>query len=520
MQICASRRLFMTAGVGAAALVLTACSGGSGGSTSSATSTGAVTMHLDGPLTSYDPLKGASFQDAVVNWALYDTLVSFDPDGKVIPDLADSWTTTPTGATFKLHPGVSCSDGTALTSQMVAASLQRFLNPASAAPFLNLVVGSSKNPATVTAPDAKTVTVHTQKPWSGLLSGLTSPSTGIVCPAGLKNPAALLTTSQGTGAFVSASQVSGASYTLTRRAGYTWGPKYANAPSGTPPKTLKLQVVQDESTRANLMDTGKLQIATYVTDAWNRFKGRGGFDLVTEPQSDTMLLFNENSGHPTADPAVRNAISQALNRNTINQVQSFGAGELIDNLGEKSYECNDTTLNTLLPAAAPQAASSVLKGKKISIIGTNLLAGGDANTYLLTAMKAAGADAKLSNMNNQAWVGDLFAGKNDWDITILVLGNTVSSLLESGGFFVGAAPSAGQNLGNVHNPAAAAAFTRAGSSVGAAKCQALSEFQKALLTNRDVLPLSTAPAHTLFTGGTHGVVVKGFVQAGSIRISK
>jgi len=56
--------------------------------------------------------------------------------------------------------------------------------------------------------------------------------------------------------------------------------------------------------------------------------------------------------------------------------------------------------------------------------------------------------------------------------------------------------------------------------VGPRKCQALSEFQKSLLTNQDVLPLSTAPAHTLFTGSTSAVVVKGFVQPGTIRIGK
>jgi len=407
MRTSPTPRVRATAALAAAVLASAACSSGSGGATKAAAG-GNVIMHLDGPVTSYDPAKGASFQDSVVAGALYDTLVFFDADGKIVPDLADSWTTTPTGATFKLHPGVSCSDGTALTSRMVADSLTRYVNPASGAPFLNLVVGG-KNPTTVTAPAANTVTIQMQKPWSGLLAGLALQFTGIVCPSGLKNPAGLLTTSHGTGAYTSASQVSGASYTLTRRAGYTWGPKFSKAPGGTPPKTLKLQVVQDESTRANLMDTGKLQIASYVTDAWNRFKGRSGYNVVTEPQSDTMLLFNENPGHPTADPAVRKALSQAVNRKTINQVQSFGLGELIDNLGESSYECNDPSLASLVPATDPAAASQVLKGRKIRIIGTNLLAGGDANTYLLTAVKAAGADATLNSMNNQAWVSDLFA---------------------------------------------------------------------------------------------------------------
>jgi peptide/nickel transport system substrate-binding protein len=507
--------------VAAVMMISTACSGGSNSKSSNGASGGTtVTMHLDGPLSSYDPAKGASFQDAVAMWSMYDPLVDFDSDGKLVAGLATSWTSTPTSATFKLRDGVSCADGTKLTSQMVASSLTRYMDPKTAAPFLSLVIGG-KNTAQVTAPDANTVTVTLKNPWSGLVPGLAAPYTGIICPAGLKNPGDLLTKSYGTGPYVAASQVSGASYTLTRRADYTWGPKFAKAPTtGTPPKTLVLEVVQDESTRANLMGTGKLQIATYSSDAWTRFKGQPNYNMVSQAQSDTWLMFNENKGHPTADKNVRKAVSQALNRDMINKIQSFGSGQLISNLGESTYECYDPSLDSLIPSFDTAAASATLKGVKIRIIGTNLLAGGDANGYLLSALKAAGADASVNTMNNQTWVGDLFAGKNDWDISIMVLGNTISSLLEAGGFEVGAAPPAGENLGGVQNPEAEAAFVDSGAKQGAAKCAAMSKFQKSLLMNNDVLPIATAPATTLFTGGTSGVVVKGFVQTGTIRVSK
>lgn len=521
MRIKPRSRAVLAVAVAAVMTASTACSGGSSKKSSGGSSGGStVTMHLDGPLTSYDPAKGSSFQDAVAIWSMYDPLVDFDADGKLVPGLANSWTSTPTSATFKLRDGVSCSDGTKLTSQMVADSLTRYMNPKTAAPFLSLVIGG-KNTAKVTAPDPSTVTIALKKPWSGLVPGLTAPYTGIICPAGLKNPSDLLTKSYGTGPYVAASQVSGASYTFTRRADYTWGPKFAKAPTeGSPPKTLALKVVQDESTRANLMATGKLQIATYGSDAWNRFKGQPNYSVVSEAQSDTWLMFNENKGHVTADKNVRKAISQAVNRDMVNKIQSFGTGELISNLGESTYECYDPSLDSLIPAFDTAAASTTLKGVKVRIIGTNLLAGGDANGYLLSALKAAGADASVTTMNNEAWVGDLFSGKNDWDITILVLGNTISSLLEAGGFQVGSAPPNGQNLAGVQNPEAEAAFAEAGAKEGAAKCAAMSKFQKSLLTNNDVLPLSTAPVNTLFTGGTSAVVVKGFVQSGSIRVKK
>lgn len=499
------------------ASLLAACSGGSSGS-SSTPSAAKVVVQLDGPLKSYDPAQGSSFQDGVALSSMYDPLVDFDPGGKIVPGLASSWTTTPTSATFKLRAGVSCSDGTKLTSQMVADSLTRFLDPKTAAPFLNLLVGG-KNPAKVTAPDMNTVKIALQKPWSGLLPGLTSPYTGVICPAGLKNPDSMLTKSFGTGPFVAASQVPGASYTLKRRAEYSWGPQFLQAPKGgTPPQTLVLKVVEDESTRANLMSTGELQISAYGTDAWKRFKGQQGYNVVNAPQADTWLIFNENTGHPTADKSVRKAISQAVDRQRINQIQSFGSGKLISNIGEPSYQCYDPGLDSLLPKVDTAAASAALKGAKIRIIGTNLLAGGDANAYLLAALKAVGANATVTTMNNGQWVSDLFSGKNDWDVTIMVLANTISSFLEAGGFMVGSAPPAGQNLGNTQNPEAETALAEAGANEGAAKCAAISKFQRALLNNNDVLPIATSPVNTVFTGGTSGVVVKGFVRTGTIRV--
>jgi peptide/nickel transport system substrate-binding protein len=115
----------------------------------------------------------------------------------------------------------------------------------------------------------------------------------------------------------------------------------------------------------------------------------------------------------------------------------------------------------------------------------------------------------------------LFSGTNNWDVAILGYGNLLSSLLAAGGFFVGHAPPSGQNLGDVSNPTAAAALTAAGTATSeAAECSALGDFQKSLITNSDMLPLSTVPVHVLFAGGTSGAVVKGFVQPSSIRISQ
>lgn len=503
----------------AAALALSACSSASSGGSSGTVNTENLTMQLDGPVTSLDPVHGASFQDVVVIWSMYDTLIALDADGSFVPGLASDWKVRPNSAEFTIQDGVTCSDGEKLTGKVVANSLNRFFDPKSAAPFLSNVIGSG-NSATATA-DGQTVTIALKSPFSGLLSGLTVGYTGIVCSAGVKDQSMLKTGSNGTGGFVAKSQVGGSSYIFTRREGYDWGPKFTGIPTdGARPKTLTMRVVQDENTRANLETTGAMQIAAYTTDAWQRVGQQQGWTKTVSQQSDTFLMFNHTKGRPTADLKVRKAIAQAIDRARLNDVQSYGAGKLITNLGQPTYECYDDSLSRYIPKFDVAAAGQVLKGMKLAVNGTTLLAGGDANAYVQSALQKAGAEVSFRNMNNQQWVAGLFKPLNDWDATILVFANTSSNLLSGANFFTGDVPPNGQNLSAVNNPAADAALKTARETTGDKSCAAMSEYQRLLFENMDVLPLATAPANVMFAPGVTAMVSKGFVRAGTIRIAK
>ena len=517
-------RSFRRAGTACAitALVLaggTACGGSdgsAGGESVPAASLDSVTMSLPGALTTLDPAMGSSAQAAIAAWASYDTLVAIDSEGKIVPGLAESWKTTPTSATFQLKQGVTCSDGTELTSADVAASLKRFFDPKTAAPLRGLVIGGGE--ATVSADDSS-ITVELSQPWTQLLSGLSTPFTGIVCPAGLKDPKMLAGETSGTGAWVAKSQVSGSSYTFDWHHGYEWGPEFDNQPAGDAPKELIMKVVTDESTMANLVSTGEMQIGAFATDSWKRFDGSDNTTIDTKQFYDTMLMFNENEGHPTADKAVREAIAQAIDREQLNNVQSYGAGKVIDNLGQPDYECYDESLAQALPKTDPEAAKGVLEGVKIRVIGTNILSGGDANNYILEALRGAGADAELKNMTNEAWISDLFSGKNDWDVNLYVQGVPFTNMLLASLNYIGAAPPNGQNLGNVQNADAGAALGTYTTTTGDQSCAAMSQLQKALFDNRDALPIASVPYHMVYAGGTGAVAAKGYVLPATIRVA-
>lgn len=508
------------------ALTLTACGGGSdsdsgsgGAAEPDAVSDGVVNMDLAGPVTSYDPAKGSGFQDAQVAWALYDSLITTDSDGKQIAGLATDWSSTANSATFTLKQGVTCSDGSPLTPEVVAGSLTRLLDPATGYPFLSQTTGGD-NPATVTTAGTDQVTVTLEKPWSALLPSLASPFTGIVCAAGVADPSILQTGADGTGAFTPDTQVAGSSYTFTRREDYTWGPEFADQAEGDLPTSLVMQVITDDNTRANLMETSALQIGAFGSDAWTRFENSDSVSNEISNQTDTFIIFNETPGKVTADPEVRQAIAQAVNRDGLNEVQSYGAGELITNLGQDSYQCADTSLGDLIPEYDAAAAAEVLDGEQLTVLGANVFAGGDGNSYILSALEAAGVDGTLQNLDNSAYVDAFFSGANEWDVAVLGYGNLLNSLLAAGGFFVGAAPPDGQNLGAVDNPEAAAALAAAGTATSEdAACASISDFQASLIENFDVVPVATVPVHVLFAGGASGAVVKGFTQPSTIRIA-
>lgn len=502
-----------------AMLALVSCGGGSGTGSAAGGDYSTMTLQIDGPVTSYDPALGATFQDTVVLLSMYDTLLARDADGTLIGGLASEWNLDGATAEFVIRDDVTCSDGEALTGEVVAASLNRYFDPETAAPFLTNVIGAG-NTATATG-DGQDVRIELAQPYGGLLQGLTIAYTGIVCSAGVADPSTLTTGSSGTGPYVADSQVAGATYTLTSREDYAWAPEFSDAPSGGErPSTLILNAVADENTRANLQTTGEVQVSGYTTDAWERVAEQEGWTKVVSQQSGTYLMFNQNEGHPTTDPEVRKAIAQAIDIERLNQVQSYGEGQLITNLGQPDFPCYDESLGDLYPEQDTAAASEVLKGLKLAVSGTTVLAGGDANSYLASALEEAGAEVSLQNLENSQWAAALFKPANDWDLTILVYANTTGSMLPASSFFSGPIPPNGQNLSGVVNAEADAILPLALTSTGDESCAAFSEYQTSLLENTNVLPLATAPVTMVLAPGVEAHILQGFVYPSTIRYTK
>lgn len=88
---------------------------------------GRLRLGLSGGSTT-DSLDPATITDAVgqsVNWSLRNNLVEIDADGKPIPELAESWESTPDAAqwVFKIRKGVEFHNGKTLDAQDVVETI-------------------------------------------------------------------------------------------------------------------------------------------------------------------------------------------------------------------------------------------------------------------------------------------------------------------------------------------------------------------------------------------------------------
>src|SRR5439155_5484460 len=83
---------------------------------------------------SLDPALSTDVPTGEMVTLAFDGLTRFDADGRLLPALADRWTTGPEGNgrryVFHLRPGVRFHHGTPLTADAVRASMLRVLSPA------------------------------------------------------------------------------------------------------------------------------------------------------------------------------------------------------------------------------------------------------------------------------------------------------------------------------------------------------------------------------------------------------
>lgn len=184
----------------------------------------------------------------------YDTLVVQEQSGEYVGGLAAEWEVAESGITFELQDGVTCSDGSAFTAQDVADNINFITDPENLSPLL----GTYLQPGVSARADGDlTVVVETESADPFLLNSLTHVM--MVCRAGLDDRSLLAQDTIGTGLWDLDAAVPDDRYEFVRREGYEWGPDLTA--EGTVPDKVVVRVITNETTAANLLLSGEINMA-------------------------------------------------------------------------------------------------------------------------------------------------------------------------------------------------------------------------------------------------------------------
>lgn len=402
---------------------------------------GTMTVAVRQDFFTFDPAGGpGGSHNAYELTGPYASLLALDASGRLIPYLAKSWKVTPTSVTFTLRTDATCADGTRVTPSVVKNSLQRLIDVKSGLANDNWGPG----PYSVSEDDAAdTVTFSVGSPYSDLVYGFTDdyPATfsSIVCPAGLSDPTAMNTQAFGAGPYTIVEAVHNDHVTMKLRPEFKWGPFDITAQTAGVPQTVIYKVVSNDTTSANLLITGGIDVANiFGPDTARLLADNSLLHRSVPTYTMGIYVFNESAGRPTADMTIRQALSTAIDPKAQMQAATGGGvpGRLSPSIISREAKCFDPGTAQLGPTPSVSNARSLLEAagwsmengkltKSGQILTINFVGDmrmGAGNEYAQSQWTSMGANVLYNITDSTTWGVRL--QKGDYDVTMLDPGVT------------------------------------------------------------------------------------------------
>lgn len=365
-----------------------------------------LTIALTNEPTTLDPQLAADSIGGMIILNLHDPLVRRDAEGNVVPGLADSWDVAEDGLsiTFHLHEGVKFQDGSALTAEDVAFSLNRAIDK----PQSELYTSFMDSAEVV---DENTVKVNLKYKELAALQYLTQTNSAIVSKAyvesvGDDNYAAK---PSGSGPYKLVEWQKGSKIILESNEDY-----YKGAPSI---KHIELRVLKEATTAMVALESGDVDLVHNI----------GGLDVMTVQSNDKLgyqetngtsiwnLAFNVNA-EPFNDVKVRKALAMSVKRDDIIAGAMDGAGMPAEIILTDQTTPNPGADTIDTPKYDPEGAKALLaeagypNGFKTTISVredyTKKIA-----SIVQSEWKEIGVDAEIQVMERAALLSDIKAGK-------------------------------------------------------------------------------------------------------------
>lgn len=317
------RRFVLAASALAAALLLSACASGSApastpaGDAAEPVSGGTLTFGRVAAVNNLDLNQQITANNAFAIDKIFEPLVSFDADGKIVPWLAE-YTVSDDGLSyvFELRDGLKFSDGTAVTPADVEFSLKRHLEVEGPLP-LTAPIDSIKE----TGEHQVTITLKEQ--YTPFLSELSGFSNGVF-PAsfGGKTEEEFFKNPVGTGPFVVDKWDPNGDISFVKNEHY-WqqGKPYLDG--------LVYKFIADDTQLQQQLAAGQIDAIDTVPAANAATVGSAADTVLSKTDSwATEQVFFNTERKEFADEHVRRAIAHALDREGITAATTFETAEV------------------------------------------------------------------------------------------------------------------------------------------------------------------------------------------------
>lgn len=360
-----------------------------------------------------DPTTAAPVAIGQVVWQnLFEGLVAIDKNGRVKPELAESWTISDDGLiyTFDLRKDVYFQNGVQFDSSVAVYTFDRLLSDKSTNPQKSLF----KSIKSIDAPNPEKLIITLSKPTSNLLYWLGFPAAVMVEPSSESSNS---TNPIGTGPYKFLEWKKGNQVTLIRNDEY-WGNKARL-------DKVTFRFIGDPQAQAAALKSGGVDAIPEFSapELVKQFESNNAFDTVIGTTSMEVIAGMNNAKKPFNDLKVRQALMMAIDRNALIQATSEGLGEPIGSHfspSDAGYEDLTETLPynpskakaLLTQAGYPNGFSFTMKVPTRPYTQR-------AAEIMQAYFSMVGVTMKIESSEFPAkWVQDVFKDKN-YDMTII-----------------------------------------------------------------------------------------------------
>jgi peptide/nickel transport system substrate-binding protein len=368
----------------ACAMTIGGADGCTGSGTGGGASGGTLTIGMAADVTNLDPAKALP---PVYDFFAYDTLIHRSADDSYVPDLATSWRYVGSGNKtihLTLRRSVRFDDGTTMTADAVAASMNRFLKT----PGAQQVNAGPVADVTAVGPYTVEIRYRSPVPYTYVEQSLDQDNGFgmIIGPKGLANPTSLTGSSDGVGEYTldPSATTAGAEYT------YVPNPRYYNQAAIKYDKVV-LKPMPDAASRLSAIESGQIDWAKSMPSTDQATGKSAGLHVQLGGGITSAVLLEGSKSGPLASQAVRQAIAYAVPRQAILKAIYAGGGTVtstVSSPGEQGYDQANSDPYPYNPARARQLLTQAgySHGFTLSVLDSAV---GDPQSALAQALASA-----------------------------------------------------------------------------------------------------------------------------------